>query len=1227
VSESEQNNELRGLQEHYAFVRHAWVTQDGPYGLEEHLKSFRDTSGYEELCASWGCDKVKYREALPGNDANNPHFSRHGEAHSKQIIAAMELLLGEKRIRQLSASDTWLLLQCAYTHDSGMAISAKDMVKSFAKEGPGFLKKMKETFESTNNKDALAALRFIQPILKLAQTQQESDDTELFVDGSEAPRSRRMDAEKKWEVYRGNPLLWPSDFIEMFTTVQESWFRAKHAENSRQILEASAYKNSKEEAIISLRLRLTVARIAALHAEDTEKILDLPQETLGACNDYVHPRFAAILLRLGDLLDMDNGRFSRTQLLRIGGENEGTLIHLFKHEAITHFLVTPLDVEVKANFDPAYANQLLKEFNMSSEPRENQQASANEDAQPSINANQLCMKACQELYRWLDFLEKELNFFALNWLEIVPRKMEGGCPTYHKPTLCIDNRRISPKELQLKYCISTKRASEIIEGSGLYLSPKKVFLRELLQNALDATKLQMHRDVMSGRYPAFAAADWSLETADLCRLTPYCYLEKLAPVLNQYRLEYDVRIVPCPETNSAILKILLRDYGTGINEAALRGMLHIGDIQIPDLDMEIEKMPSWLKPTRSFGIGLQSVFYVAKSFTIRSRAQYEKSQPFAPLREMQFYSNRFGGEIDVQLRSPEESARFGFGTEVCIEIPIKKQQNQFDLLQGQSFDVFDSTLQHLKAYFCGEIEKIETPQFLLPLVQQMPQQASLCKPADSAETTAVRRNQPETFLQEVFGDFCVLLLKDRKPLLKPEQPYNLRNDWFSCWDDEKQLLLVYRRVQEPQNSLYSMDVSRVSVFYKGIEIRENGANLRGKLCIPFWEVEIHMYAEEAKDWLEINREAILEERVNALAHSVGETHLKLLRYLFSNDAQPPAQADAAESDEEKPTPNKSDEKSTPTDGARLKSVWEPMCKNPEKQEYYALARLHSAYYVSLLDASPQAERVLNNGLVASTRGMDSCIPGYFYVPVGKMLRYIDTKSIQSPSGIETALCASRQNGERDSLWFINPGILAGMDHRITGIVPETAVQLFPHLFPRYKTFAATRFFALQLSQGVEHITLPCFRVGKRTGRIVASTPEDFWRYVLALIRKGEDGARPVFPSNELFEDISVTEIPPDFASEEMRIFDSWIIAPLQCKTLREFLAASKAADDEQRKQLLEDFLPEEWLETHKMLLRFVRYYKVSPADRKRSEKEMSKKEKCEILLSYREFLRNLQKYG
>jgi hypothetical protein len=92
------------------------------YTLENHLETFSKNPNYHMLWISWNSEKEEYIKRLSTISHKFNSYSLHDESHSRIILNRIEALLGVDRILLLSPTDTWLLLQCAYTHDIGMCI-------------------------------------------------------------------------------------------------------------------------------------------------------------------------------------------------------------------------------------------------------------------------------------------------------------------------------------------------------------------------------------------------------------------------------------------------------------------------------------------------------------------------------------------------------------------------------------------------------------------------------------------------------------------------------------------------------------------------------------------------------------------------------------------------------------------------------------------------------------------------------------------------------------------------------------------------------------------------------------------------------------------------------------------------------------------------------------------------------------------------------------------------
>lgn len=90
-------------------------------------KAEQEHSALKMLMNQWGVDEKLIPKVLQTIGNLFPHYSRHDESHSKQILINIERLLGEENIGKLTAKDTWLLLEAAYWHDIGMVVPQNDI--------------------------------------------------------------------------------------------------------------------------------------------------------------------------------------------------------------------------------------------------------------------------------------------------------------------------------------------------------------------------------------------------------------------------------------------------------------------------------------------------------------------------------------------------------------------------------------------------------------------------------------------------------------------------------------------------------------------------------------------------------------------------------------------------------------------------------------------------------------------------------------------------------------------------------------------------------------------------------------------------------------------------------------------------------------------------------------------------------------------------------------------
>ncbi len=88
--------------------------------------------------------------------------------------------------------------------------------------------------------------------------------------------------------------------------------------------------------------------------------MNLPFCEVGIDVEDAHPRFIACLLRIGDLLDLDNNRFSEVMFRTLSKIPIDTISRKFKHLAIESFRVDNERIDVVAkcsDYDTANITQ------------------------------------------------------------------------------------------------------------------------------------------------------------------------------------------------------------------------------------------------------------------------------------------------------------------------------------------------------------------------------------------------------------------------------------------------------------------------------------------------------------------------------------------------------------------------------------------------------------------------------------------------------------------------------------------------------------------------------------------------------------------------------------------------------------------------------------------------------------------------------------------------------
>lgn len=784
-------------------------------------------------------------------------YSLHDATHSETILRQIGYFLGERRIRQLSPTDAWLILECAYCHDLGMVVKATDLYRELAEMGKEDFDKFAKEMRKSNNADVRSSWSYLEPLFEYGYRKNNN-----FTEEKEMNAEKCRNLDNLNNMYESPWYRWPAHFTRAFMVLIQERCRPKHGQMSSKMIKEEAEEKS-YEGLIPLRFRHLIAEIAAIHTDAREKVIDtLSQEVQGFDGDYAHPRFVAELIRIGDLLDMDNNRFNKYQLAVAGEVSYNSFTHQLKHRALRDFLVTPEVIRVKADFTIEDAKKILQKDGLKEllknsdkqkklhnrecyETKEIPETTKKMDCQCEKDKNEkvamLALKSFKELSGWLQQLHQELDFFCKNWLRIVPEGLSGNCPYFEPEQLLLDGKAIENDLIDLRYHITAKRSSEIIEGIGLYKDIFVAVIREIIQNSMDAVKRKIYLDLNRRSHNDFKDP-----------LSFYKYISR--------DMEELTIVVTC-NMEDEVIKFKVKDYGIGITYERLKEMQHIGDIPDYNTSQEARNMPAWWKPTGAFGIGMQAIFNFSKVFKLTTRTEEERL-----LRKMRFHSTQIGGKIDSYIINSSELAQdFKFGTEVEVDISpemvclLEKSSNE----KSQK-DYFGNTTNIFQNNINAAIKKIRG-SFGIPVISMK----------DSKQNV----NRAE-YLSRCFGVYYINLASDNQNTISKV----LRGDadlkdsetdsysGFSCWSEENHILLRYPCGLE-SNKVYSPNL-----YFNEIHVEDDF--FVNFFHISFFKVEAYLFDKNTENFLQVNRENLLNEKREHIMNSICNTHLKCLRFLL-----------------------------------------------------------------------------------------------------------------------------------------------------------------------------------------------------------------------------------------------------------------------------------------------------------------------------------------------------------
>ena len=605
-----------------------------PVDLERHLKNLAESyPEVGELHSLWLLLRKRIEEELVHSGSIFVNYSLHDGSHSRSIIRAVECFLGEERICRLSATDTFMLLACIYSHDYGMS-------QTFNK-----------IYDILGNPDFMT---FLEDNIKNKQ-QLEREDAQAV------HKLLQYLGEEKTKI----PL---NDLYYSIMLVVQLYLRPEHWKGVLRVkrdFEGLFQGHLKKRFICGME---GIAEICMCHGQSVKHILQLSYCADGMAGDKYHPRFIAFMLRLGDSLDLDNGRFPMWFVREVALNRHFipklSLLHFRKHEAISHLLITPEAIEITAH---CVSEQVGGE-----EKNEHKREVLEERARRESYG------VASLVYEWTEALREECRNILLHWSEIAPPNF-GNPPACPQITIYVDDIEYTAENQHLQMRMPHERAMKLLEGTSIY-EGSYAGIREMLQNAIDASLLQLWSDLLQNKYSFYGLSKNRVkEGLDLWDMRD----KAQASIFGNY----DIMVEVIEDRILGQVIVVVKDKGIGITKEEMKYIAEIGSSKEKNerLKKMMESMPAWLKPSGIFGIGLQSVFQMTDCIEFYTR------QHNAP--EQHIVLNSYGknrGKIEFSELPPGGDETYHDnaipGTNVKIAIDPNKFSSKEFLYYDPEFD-------------------------------------------------------------------------------------------------------------------------------------------------------------------------------------------------------------------------------------------------------------------------------------------------------------------------------------------------------------------------------------------------------------------------------------------------------------------------------------------------------------------------------------------------------------
>lgn len=452
-------------------------------------------------------------------------YTDHDLKHSARVVQRIgQLLPPDARLNQ---SELYILLLAALLHDAGMWV---------------------------RKEEALQLIR--------------DDDFKEFSGGQQGDELTTVET-----LLSNAQLRWMGELLVQ--RMAASYERNRHPERlCSNTLDPTSELGTTLRTLIGSEFVDAVALVSVAHSWARDRILqddDLRTRQIG--DEVVCLRFLASLLRLGDLLDLGEGRVSTLLWSYLTPLNALSEAHWRKEASLRLDLCTPDSIQISGLFD------------------------VDRDGLVAAEAYRLAQD-------WLKMLRDETEGVALVLNSRIDPDHRGRL---HFGRLDLDITRVRVRGLELEgqvtFQLHRERIIELLSRE-LYVD-RSMFVRELVQNAVDATRTQMIRDKRDGQFGA---------NLDLPEDQPWNWPETIT---GDSRFEITISTVTEKHNGSDYVVFSITDKGIGMSLRDIREhFLQVGKSFYTTNRYRQEFRHS---PISQFGIGFLSCLAVADRIELATK--------------------------------------------------------------------------------------------------------------------------------------------------------------------------------------------------------------------------------------------------------------------------------------------------------------------------------------------------------------------------------------------------------------------------------------------------------------------------------------------------------------------------------------------------------------------------------------------------------------------------------